>query len=251
MSEYQIRPLKTGTIIVDKGAYITRGIGLGQEVEIPAAAWYLSDDQRKVMVDTGMCHTALADWHHPGSRQEPGEAVHERLRAIGVDGAEIEMIIFTHLHWDHCHNLDRFPNARFLVNAREYAFAMDPIPPYYKSYEHHRLGKRAPFADIRFETIEGEVEVLPGIRVFPTPGHSPGHQSVSVDTEAGVHVIAGDAVFSHENLAPAGEHLPFTVMGRFMDIVAAWHSLEEIVKRADVVLPGHDMGTTEVAVYPK
>jgi len=202
------------------------------------------------MVDIGMCHTSLADWHHHGSWQEPGEAVHERLRALGVDPAEIELIIFTHLHWDHCHNLDQFPNARFLVSAREYEFALDPIPPYYKSYEHHKLGKRAPFVGIPFETLDGEKEVLPGILVFPTPGHSPGHQSVAVDTESGVHVIAGDAVFAYDNLQPASEHLPFTILGRFTDIIAAWRSLEEIVKRADVVLPGHDMRTMDVEVYP-
>ncbi|TET87064.1 MAG: N-acyl homoserine lactonase family protein [Desulfobacteraceae bacterium] len=249
MSKYQIRPLKTGTIVVDKGAYITRGIDLGKEVKIPAPAWYLTDGQHKLMVDIGMCQTDLADWHHPGSWQEPGEAVHEKLEALGVDYADIELIIFTHLHWDHCHNLHMFPNARLLVNAREYEFALNPIPPYYKSYEHHKLEKKAPFVGRTFEKLDGEVEILPGIRIFPTPGHSPGHQSVSVDTEDGVHVIAGDAVFSYDNLDPAGEHLPFTLMGRFMDIVAAWRSLEDIVSRADVVLPGHDMRVLDTAVY--
>jgi N-acyl homoserine lactone hydrolase len=250
MSKYRIWPLKTGTIVVDKGAYITRGIDLGKEVDIPGTAWYVTDGKHKIMVDIGMCHTALADWHHHGSRQDPGEAIHERLKAIKVDPSEIEMIIFTHLHWDHCHNLDQFPNARLLVSAREYSFALDPIPPYYKSYEYHKLGKRAPFIDRSFETVEGEMEALPGIQIFPTPGHSPGHQSVAVETEGGVHVIAGDAVFAYDNLEPASKHLPFTIMGRFTDIVAAWHSLEEIARRADVVLPGHDMKTTKVKVYP-
>lgn len=100
-----------------------------------------------------------------------------------------------------------------------------------------------------FEKLDGEAEILPGIRVFPTPGHSPGHQSVCVDTEGGVHVIAGDAVFSYDNLDPAGEHPPFTIMGRFMDIVAAWRSVEDIFSRADVLLPGLDMRTLDTAVY--
>jgi glyoxylase-like metal-dependent hydrolase (beta-lactamase superfamily II) len=251
MNKYRIWPLKTGTIMVDKGGYITRGTGLGQEVEIPATAWYLSDGTHKIMVDTGMCGGELADWHHKGSWQDPGEAVHERLRSIGVDPAEIELVIFTHLHWDHVHNLDKFINARFLASAREYAFALDPIPPYYKSYEYHKLGKKAPFVDIQMETLEGESEVIPGITVFPTPGHSPGHQSVAVNTDAGVHVITGDAVFAYVNLEPADEHHPFTMMGRFADIVAAWRSLEEIVKRADVVLPGHDIRTMDVEFYPQ
>lgn len=250
MSEYKIRPLKTGTIIVDKGAYVTRGIGLGEELEIPSTAWYITDGRHKIMVDTGMCHTELADWHHKGSWQEPGEPIQERLKALGVDPGEIELIIFTHLHWDHVHNLKYFSNARMIVNAREYAFALDPIPPYYKSYEHPKLGIKAPFVDMDLETIEGESELLPGITVFSTPGHCPGHQSVAVNTEGGVHVIAGDAVFSYDNLEPASDHLAFTIMGRFMDIVASWRSLEEIVRRADVILPGHDSRTLDVEVYP-
>src|SRR3989339_2114884 len=237
MHSYRITPLKTGTIVVDQGAYVTRGIGLGIEVGIPGTAWYVTDGRRKIMVDAGMCPTELADWHHKGSRQDPGEAVHEQLQALGVDPSEIELVILTHLHWDHCHNLDKFSRARFLVHSRELAFARDPIPPYYKSYEHQRLGCLPPYAEIPLETIAGEAEILPGITIFPTPGHSPGHQSVAVATEAGVHVIAGDAVFSYANLVPASEHLPFTVMGRFSDIVESWRSMEEIVRRGKVILP--------------
>jgi glyoxylase-like metal-dependent hydrolase (beta-lactamase superfamily II) len=84
-------------------------------MEIPGTAWYVTDGRRKIMVDVGMCRTELADWHHKGSRQEPGEAVHEQLQALGVDPAEIELVILTHLHWDHCHNLDKFTKARFVV----------------------------------------------------------------------------------------------------------------------------------------
>jgi len=111
----------------------------------------------------------LADWHHPGSRQEPGEAIHEQLKHIGINPSDIELVIFTHLHWDHCHNLNKFPNARLVVSAQEHAFALDPIPPYYKSYEHHKLGKRAPFIGAQFEVVDGEAEILPGITVFPSP----------------------------------------------------------------------------------
>jgi len=250
MSDFTIQPLKTGTIMVDRGGYITRGIGLGEEVTIPAVAWYITDGKHKIMVDTGMCHTELADWHHKGSWQDPGEAVHERLNAIGVDPAELELVIFTHLHWDHVHNLDKFSNARFMVHRAELGFALNPIPPYYKSYEHQRLGKTAPFVGIPMETLEGETEVLPGITVFPTFGHSPGHQSVAVQTKRGVHVIAGDAVFSYDNLKPADEHHPFTIMGRFADIVGSWRSLEEITRRGDEILPGHDIRVMDVAVYP-
>ena len=65
-----------------------------------------------------------------------------------------------------------------------------------------------------------------------------------------IPATAWDAVFSYDNLEPESGHLTFTIMGRFMDIVASWRSLEEIVRRADVVLPGHDNRTMDVEVYP-
>jgi N-acyl homoserine lactone hydrolase len=250
MSNFVITPLNTGTIVVDKGEYVTRGIDAGVKVPIPAIAWYLTDGRHQVVVDTGMCQTSLADWHHPGSHQADGQAIHEQLTAIGVRPDEIELVVVTHLHWDHCHNLDKFINARFVVSRQELAWALDPHPLYFKSYEAPQLGRTAPFRHTTFETVDGEAEILPGLEVFSTIGHTPGHQSVAVATEAGVHVITGDACFAYVNLAPANDTLRFTIMGRVMDLLAAWRSLEVIVERATVVLPAHDEKVFAHARYP-
>jgi N-acyl homoserine lactone hydrolase len=251
MADFQIWPLRTGTIMVDKGEYVTRGIGRGVQVGLPATAWYLTDGSHRILVDTGMCHTTLAHWHHPGSSQLEGESIQDQLESIGVNANDIETIILTHLHWDHCHNLSYFPDARVVVNDTELRFALDPVPLYDKSYEHARLGLTAPFVGRRLDTVAGDATIIPGIDVFPTPGHSPGHQSVAVSTQLGTYVIAGDAVFSYENLRPAGPNLRFTLMGRVMDVVAAWRSMERIVERADLVLPGHDSTVLEAEVYPR
>mgnify|MGYP000641763391 CR=1 FL=1 len=70
--------------------------------------------------------------------------------------------------------MDKFTNAKFYVNKKEYEFAMDPIPLYYKSYEAPQLGITRPFEGIKMELLEGEAEIMPGVRVFETPGHSIG-----------------------------------------------------------------------------
>ena len=71
--------------------------------------------------------------------------------------------------------IEKYPNAKFYANKAEYEFALDPIPMYYKSYESDVLGIHNPIKDVKFELFEGEKELLPGIVVFDTPGHSPGH----------------------------------------------------------------------------
>ena len=157
---------------------------------------------------------------------------------------DIDIVVFTHLHWDHCFYMDKFTNAKFYVNKKEYEFAMDPIPLYYKSYEAPQLGITRPFEGIKMELLEGEAEVMPGVRVFETPGHSIGHQSVEIDTAAGRYICCGDAIFIMDNTKPIEEiHYDITPPNRFSDIVSAWKSIELIKARAeslDKILTCHD-----------
>ena len=82
------------------------------------------------------------------------------------------------------------------------AFAMDPIPFYWNSYEAPVLGLTPQFEGRHFNLIHGEEEIVEGIRAYPTPGHSPGHMAVSVQTEKGVYSLIGDAVLLREVLFP-------------------------------------------------
>ena len=68
---------------------------------------------------------------------------------------EITDIIFTHLHWDHVHYLDRFVNVDLHVQRTEYQFAVNPIPLYYKSYEYPVLGLKPQFDGRSFKLYDG------------------------------------------------------------------------------------------------
>ncbi len=250
---YKIVPLNTGIITVDKGAYCTLGRGIGTKVDMPSTAWYLTDGDEHILVDTGMSDTERANrWHHEGC-QPPGGRIDEQLMSrCAVKPEAIDAVLFTHLHWDHCSNMKLFCNARYYVQAKELAFALDPpLPPYYRSYEAPVLGIEAPFTGCAFITLDGEYAYNADITLFPTPGHSVGHQSVAVRTEMGRVVIAGDAVFVEENMAgdPANL-LEFIPIGRYIDYFDMWNSFKEIKKRADIVLPGHEMRVFERVSYP-
>ncbi len=250
---FQIYPLHTGIIRLDQGVYCTMGRGVGQKVDTPSTAWYVTDGREKILVDTGMCDTARANkWHHEGG-QPAGHRIDEQLRSrVGVSSDEIQVVFFTHLHWDHCSNMKLFRNARYYVQKRELEFARKPsLPPYYKSYEAPILGIESPFTGCSFELLDGEFKYNDRITLFPTPGHSVGHQSVAVQTESARIVIAGDAVFVRENMegSPA-ELMEFIPIGRYINYFEMWNSFSEIKKRADIVLPGHDMRVFEKSVYP-
>jgi len=82
--------------------------------------------------------------------------------------------------------------------------------------------------------IEGEVELLPGIRLLPVAGHSPGSQAVIVATDAGDFCIAGDAVMSYENLemdVPPGFHF---------NVDETLGSMDVLRQRNARILPSHD-----------
>lgn len=250
--DLRIVPINTGFIHVDQGGTLTQGRGYGEKINIPATAWYVYGGEEKVMVDTGMCETSRADrYHHAGSYQEEDQRIDRALKRIEVDPEEISKVIFTHLHWDHCHNHRLFKNAKFYAHINEVRFAFAPLPPYYRSYESTHLGIIPPFSETPFEITKGPEEIAQGITVFPTPGHSPGHQSVAVETRRGIYVITGDAVMSWANWEgdPANQ-LPFIMNGRYIDLEKSWESFFRIKERAKFVLPGHEMKIFGQKEYP-
>ena len=247
----RIIPLNTGYITLDKGVYLTGGHDYGVEVEVPCNAFYVEADHKKILVDTGMAATKEADWHHPGSYQPDGYRIDQRLAELAVSPDEIDTVIFTHMHWDHCANMKLFRNAEYWVHEDELAFALDPHVLYYKSYNSEKLGAEPPFKGAEFHAVAGEHAFSPSITLFPTPGHCPGHQSVEVRTESGIFVIAGDAVFADENLQPDKKRgLNFTPMGRFVNVFQMFDSMEKIIGRADMVLTSHGTGVYKQDHWP-
>jgi glyoxylase-like metal-dependent hydrolase (beta-lactamase superfamily II) len=251
MVNYTIRQIQTGWQYLDKGMYGTYGKGYGEIIEHPVFCWLLEGGGRKILVDTGMSDTEHSVKYHHDGKQEPGQAIHEQLAKLGIGVEEIEIIIFTHLHWDHCYNVEKFTKARLYASEIEYRFALDPIPFYWNSYEAPALGIGSPLDGMHFSLTRGEEEIVEGIRVYPIPGHSPGHIAVAVQTEKGIYSLIGDLILLRECLQPYKEKgWPFTPPGRFYNIVEIWHSIEEVLRRSDHILMTHDPESSDMAVFP-
>ncbi|WP_172978309.1 N-acyl homoserine lactonase family protein [Microbacterium sp. SYP-A9085] len=204
-----------------------------------------------VMVDTGTSDPAFVREQHGYAKFErPAE--HEPLRvlaAAGIDPADVGTIIYTHLHWDHCSNPELFPNARFIVQRDELAFAMDPVPIFRKAYQRTATAQ-PPILSVlgRVETITGRVEILPGITAVPLPGHTPGSQGVLVETDAGRFLLAGDCIDRYENWEGDAtvDHLP---SGSFINLIDFFDSFKTIESLDCEVIPGHDPRVLERRVF--
>ena len=113
----------------------------------------------------------------------------DALADAGVDPGEITAIANCHLHVDHAGQNGLFAGVPNYVQPAEWTAAHE-TPDY-------TILDWIDFAGARYVQRAGDHEVAPGIRIVATPGHSPGHQSLVVDTPEGPVVLAGQAVYSH------------------------------------------------------
>jgi N-acyl homoserine lactone hydrolase len=109
----------------------------------------------------------------------------EVLRVAGVSVSEIRAVANCHMHFDHSGNNFRFPRVPILAQKIEREAVAAP--------NYTLPGAVAEFDGAAFELLEGEADIVPGVRIVPTPGHVPGHQSFVIDTQEGRIVIAGQA----------------------------------------------------------
>lgn len=181
-----------------------------------------------VLVDTGI--GGPRKWL--SDQRAVNRSVAEALDDHGLTPGDIGLVINTHLHFDHCGQNAVFKHAAFWVQAVELDRARRESPT---------LADWFDFTNARFELLDGDAEVLPGLSVVTTPGHTSGHQSVVVATETGAEVLIGDAAYRpREYLSPDAGDLP---PGQASDPAAWRESIGRLTAlRPDRVHFCHDTG---------
>jgi len=199
-------------------------------------------------VDTGCsAPESAAKYHYPFVRK-PEEDPTRALEAIGVNPAEIDIVIATHLHWDHCYNHELFTNARFLVQRRELQYAAAPAPIFANTYEAPTTGMTPAYSKTKFEVMDGDYDLAEGLKVLFAPGHAPGMQCLLVNTAKGAYYIAGDNVPLYENLE--GNKFGHPIPGMIFENLSVYYETFRRMERlADHVLPGHDFKVLDRTRY--
>jgi N-acyl homoserine lactone hydrolase len=159
-----------------------------------------------VLVDTGVGGPGqvLSDW------RVVNRSVADALADLDMTPGDIDLVINTHLHFDHCGQNAVFKHAPYYVQREELDRARRESPD---------LSDWFDFAGARFELLDGDAEVLPGLSVIATPGHTSGHQCVLVHGGEEVSdLLIGDAAYTPVQYHGSGEDLP---PGQADDL-AAW-----------------------------
>jgi N-acyl homoserine lactone hydrolase len=164
---------------------------LAEGERMPVYVHVIDHADARVLVDTGLTelHPAVADLDpllSPLSKQ------------VDFDVAGIDVVINTHLHFDHCGGNHLFAGRPTYVQRRELDDA--------RSKDDYTIREWVEAPGVQYIPVDGELEVLPGLRLVPAPGHTPGSQVVVVETGGRPVVICGDtAVFFGELDEPRTE----------------------------------------------
>jgi glyoxylase-like metal-dependent hydrolase (beta-lactamase superfamily II) len=194
-----------------------------------------------VLIDTGAGNKEPAkfrDMYGLENSPSPGAAgptrLEEALAAAGYAPDDVDVVIDTHLHFDHAGGNTladeegavrlAFPRATYVVQRGEFEYAHLRNERIQASYLPHNFDPVE--AAGRFRFVTGAVEVVPGVRVLPTPGHTPHHQSVLITSE-------DEAVCFLADLVPTSAHLPLPwIMGYDVEPLVTLESKRALLARA-------------------
>jgi len=181
--------------------------------EWPVHGFVVTHPGGAVLVDTGCGgpDEVLNDW------RVVNRSVADALAGLDMTPADIDLVINTHLHFDHCGQNAVFSRVPCYVQRTELDRAKRESPDLYDWFG---------FMNARWELLDGDIEILPGLSVITTPGHTVGHQCVVVATGGQADLLIGDAAYTPHQFAgpPDKDVLP----GQASNLVAWRGSLDRI-----------------------
>ena len=208
-------------------------IGLGMRCLL------VEHDDGLVLIDTGLGNKENDKFRGIYGIENTGASggtwLDDALAGLGFSPGDVKVVINTHLHFDHAGGNTRvlpsgeveatFPNARYVVQQGEYHWATHTNERTAASYFARNWDPI--LARGRFEFLEGEVDIVPGISAVASPGHTPFHQSVFVDGGSGEKALfLGD-------VCPTAAHLPLPwIMGYDVEPLVTLESKRRLFPQA-------------------
>jgi N-acyl homoserine lactone hydrolase len=209
----------------------------GEKVQIPITCYLVRTSDAVILFDTGVSPRAV-----PGLMRNDSHArftdedllVH-RLDALGLGPSQVDMVVLSHLHYDHAGGAALFPSSELIVQKDEYAYAHYPAS-FFESFYYR---KNFDLPEAKWRLLDGDTELVPGVSVLRTDGHTPGHQSLLVELpETGAVILSGDACYWQESIDK--ERPPGVVWNPTL----ALHSIKKLKTIARLVggriFPSHD-----------
>lgn len=241
---FEIHSLPVGELYVPHGPGVIRD---------PVYCWLADNGHERVLVDAGMPdHVEVGRSLHIRATGGGHAALRAALAAIGRTPEDIDFVVPTHLHFDHCANIDLFPKACVVLQRDELLHAVDPVPTqriYFRRDVLIELINRKRPSGLRL--VDGDTQLLEGLKILKLPSHTPGMQVPLVTTERGVAALVSDLGDHYRNWFPADPRatrkparflsdtfLPSTI--RTAGEQAYIAAMRRVTDNSDIVVPAHD-----------
>ena len=235
-SDYSVYAVKYATREARSGEHFYGGDPHDAPMPMDYYVWAVVSPERTIVVDAGFTAEVAARRGRKHLRCPT-----EGLEALGIDCARVPYIILTHLHYDHVGNLEKFPEATYVVQEAEMAFWTGR----YAGRDHFRtIVEVDDIAYLVRENFEGRLrfvagseEIVPGIEVHRTGGHSAGLQVVRVKTARGWVVLASDATHFYANIE---QDRPYSIVSDLPRMYGAFDLVHALADSSAHLVPGHD-----------
>jgi N-acyl homoserine lactone hydrolase len=184
-----------GVSRIDYGYFVRPAdeTGTGSPRVEPCLGYLVRHPDGLLLFDTGMATNAeIEHWYRPRRN-----GVAEALAELGIAVTDIDIVSNCHLHIDHCGGNELFAGKPIYVQSVELATA--------RTEPDYTIAGLIDTPGSDYRELTGDGEVLPGVFLWPTPGHTEGHQSLVVRKAAGTMVVAGQ---SHDNASSFSADLP-------------------------------------------
>ncbi len=217
LGDFQLRRISDGDIWLDGGAMF----GLvpkplwqkkmpsdeNNRIRLGLNCLLVQNGKHNILLDTG-CGQKYTDRQRQIYGLESQTGILHVLGHFGLAAEDIDLVINSHLHFDHCGGntswkgsdlVPTFSKARYLIRRREYEDACHPDERSRATYFAHNWRPLEEYGLL--ELVDEDGEVAPGVSLIATPGHTPGHQSVKIES-------GGHTVFYIADLCPTSAHVP-------------------------------------------
>lgn len=168
---------------VDFGYFVrpAEETGTGASRVEPCLGYLIDHPDGRILMDTGMGIHPEVDAHYRPHRKLLSLALGE----VGTRIEDIRIVVNCHLHFDHCGGNPEMTGKPIVVQTAELQAAQRIVD--------YTLPELVDAPGLRYEELNGEAEILSGVLVVPTPGHTDGHQSLIAQLDDGTVVVAGQS----------------------------------------------------------